>query len=343
MSFLDSLFGGSAKKRDLAESNRAATSALNNSRTAQIARLEGAVTPARADINAGMTGATDALNRGYDTARGDVTTNYGGAETAINDGMGRARSLLNPMIEMGGGYDRMYGDALGANGTAARTAFFDQNVRGNTDFAYADELAAKQMQAKLNASGITGGRAGALQLRQGAQRIEDRTNQYLDRIAQQGARGAQTATTLAGMEGNAGTQIAGIRTGLGDRLSGLETGRGTALGNVQMQGGQMLSGIGMQNARDIANVEGNYGQGIASNAINYGNAMSATRGQGLNTMLQLAGIGIQGSTPGRNGVTPFGNMADGVKNAAQASANLFSGGSTAQPFKNNWTNVVQRG
>ena len=335
MSFLDSLFGGKAKSRDLASANQSATSALNNSRTAQLAALNGSVAPARADINAGMTGATDALNRGYDRARGDLSTNYGGAETAINDGMGRARSLLNPMIEMGGKFDRMYGDALGANGAAARTAFFDQNVRGNTDFAYADELAAKQMQAKLNASGITGGRAGALQLRQGAQRIEDRTNQYLDRIAQQGARGAQTATTLAGMEGNAGTQIAGIRTGLGDRLSGLETGRGTALGNVQMQGGQALSGIGMQNARDIAGVEGNYGQGIASNAINYGNAMSATRGQGLNTMLQLAGIGIQGFTPGRTRATPFGNMATGI-------GNMFGPRSTSMPPAGSWNTTVTR-
>lgn len=312
MSFLESLFGGSAKKRDLASANASATSALNQSRTAQLAALNGGVAPARADIQGGMTGATDALNRGYDTARGDLTTNYGNAEGAINSGMDRARGLLNPMIALGSKYDGMYADALGANGAGARTAFYDQNVRGNTDFAYADDLAAKQLQAKLNASGITGGRSAALQMRQGAQRIEDRTNQYLDRIRNEGARGAQTATTLAGMEGSAGSQIAGIRTGLGDRLSGLETGRGGALGKIQMQGGQMLANVGQQNARDIANVEGQYGQGIASNAINYGNAMSATRGQGLNTMLQLAGIGIQGFTPNASGATAFGNMFGGL-------------------------------
>lgn len=331
MSFLDSLFGGSAKKRDLASANASATSALGASRTAQLSALTGGVGSARSDINAGMTGATDALNRGYDRARVDLSTNYGNAEGAINSGMDRARGLLNPMIALGGQYGRMYADAMGANGAGARTAFYDQNVRNNTDFAYADDLAAKQLQAKLNASGITGGRAGALQMRQGAQRIEDRTNQYLDRIAQQGARGAQFAGQLAGMEGNAGTQIAGIRTGLGDRLSGLETGRGTALGNVQMQGGQALSNVGLQNARDIANVEGNYGQGMASNAINYGNALSATRGQGLNTMLQLAGTAIRGATPGFGGVSAFGNMYGSVFGSGANKPQMPAGGYLPYP------------
>jgi hypothetical protein len=332
MSFLDSLFGGADKKRDLTSANATATNALNQSRTAQLAALSGGVGQARSDIQGGMDGAITSLNRGYDTARGDLTTNYGNAEGAINSGMDRARGLLNPMITLGGQYDKMYADAIGVNGGGARTAFYDRNVRNNQDFAYADELAAKQQQAKLNAAGITGGRAGSLMLRQGAQRIEDRTNQYLDRIAQQGARGAQTATTLAGMEGSAGSQIAGIRTGLGDRLSGLETGRGSALGNVQMQGGQMLSNVGLDNARAIAGVEGNYGQGIASNAINYGNGVASLRGSGLNTMMRLAGIGIQGFTPGRTGVTPFENMANGIGRAASSVGGMFDGGApTMQP------------
>jgi hypothetical protein len=137
----------------------------------------------------------------------------------------------------------MYADANGVNGAGARTAFYDNNVRNNTDFNYADNLAAKQLEAKLNASGVTGGRAGALQLRQGAQRVEDRTNTMLDRLRVAGDRGAQFTGQLAGMEANAGTQVAGIRTGLGDRLGSMETARGGALGNVSMQGGQQLAGL----------------------------------------------------------------------------------------------------
>lgn len=329
MSFLDDLFGGSAKKRDIGAANAAATSALSTSRAAQLAALNGAVDPARADIDAGMTGATGAINTGYDTARGDLTTNYGNAETAISDGMGRARGLLNPMIELGGKYDKMYGDALGVNGADARTSFYDDNVNNNDQFAYADELAAKQLQTKLNASGITGGRAGALQLRQGAQRVEDRTNQYLDRIKAEGARGAQAGSQLAGMETQAGSQTAGIRTGLGDQLGNLETNRGTQIGNINMTGGQAKAGIGMQNAQAVAGVEGNYGNNVAGNAINYGNAMASTRGSGLNTMLQIAGLGIQGFTPGRTGATAFGNMAGGIN-------------SMLKPTNGGWNTTVSR-
>jgi len=378
MSFLDSLFGGKAKNRDLASANRSATAALDNSIAAQRAALSQGTTTAigninsgydtarsditggyanardaigsgydtaRSDITGGITSARSAIGSGFDTARGDITTNYGNAEGAINAGMDRARGLMNPLVESGKQYNAMLADALGANGAGARTAFYDNNVRNNNDFAFADQLAAKQLQAKLNASGVTGGRAGALQLRQGAQRIEDRTNQYLDRITQQGARGDQAATTLAGMETGAGTQLAGIRTRLGDRLSNLETNRGTALGGLDMQGagllasnatarGTALGNVDMQganalsnnavgrstalaavnqgNAQQLANVEGNYGTNTAGNAINYGNALSATRGQGLNTMLQLAGLAIRAGTPGTNGVSPFGNMRDGT-------------------------------
>lgn len=331
MSFLDSLFGGKAKNRDLASANASATASLTQSRQAAIDALNAGKAPAqghintgfdaaRGDINAGMTGATGAINTGFDTARGDLTGTYGRAEDAIGQGMDRSRSLLNPMIALGGRYDSMYADALGANGAGARTAFYDQNVRGNSDFAYADDIAAKELQAKLNASGITGGRAGALQLRQGAQRVEDRTNQMLDRIRAAGDRGAGFAGQLAGMEANAGTQVAGIRTGLGDRLGSLETGRGTALSGVAMQGGQQLSnlaarrgealaGTEMGNASAIAGIEQGFGNSMASNAINYGNAKAATRGQGLNALLGIAGLGIRGFTPGVTGQTPFGSMA----------------------------------
>lgn len=313
MSFLDNLFGGGAKKRDLSAANASATAALNQSRERQLAALSGATGTARQDLNAGYDQARTDLTGGYDRARGDFTTQYGRAEDAINAGMGRARDALNPMISLGANYDRMYADALGANGTDARTAFYDQNVRGNTDFAYADELAAKQLQAKLNASGITGGRAGSLALRQGAARIEDRTNQYLDRIRAAGDRGAAFSGQLAGLEANAGTQTAGIRQGLGDRLGGAEINRGTALAGNETARGTSQANFGMDTARAISGVEGGYGTATASNAINFGNAMAATRGQGMNAMIDLAGLGIRAATPGIGGTSAIGNIQNGMR------------------------------
>lgn len=333
MSFLDGLFGGNAKNRDLAAANASSSAALAQGRQAALDALNAGKAPAQGYINTGydqagneirtgMAGATGAINTGYDTARGDLTGNYGRAETAIGDGMGRARDLINPMIALGGKYDAMYADANGVNGADARTAFYDTNVRNNTDFNYADDLAAKQLEAKLNASGVTGGRAGALQLRQGAQRVEDRTNQMLERIRQAGDRGAGFAGQLAGMEANAGTQVAGIRTGLGDRLGSLETARGGALGDLSMRGGQLqaglatgrgeaLAGTESGNANAIAGIEQGYGNATAANAINYGNAKAATRGQGMNAMLGIAGLAVKGFTPGVTGATPFGSMAKG--------------------------------
>lgn len=317
MSFLDGLFGGKAKKRDATAANAAATAALNQSRDAQIAALTQQQQDGTKAITSGFEAGRTALNTGFDTARGDLTDRYGAGIGEIDQGMGRARDLMMPGIQRGERYNVMLADALGANGAAARTAFYDNNVRNNSDFAYADELAAKQLQAKLNASGVTGGRAGTLQLRQGAQRIEDRTNQYLDRITGQGARGDQMSTTLAGMENSAGAARAGIQTGLGDRLSGLETNRGTALNASNVGQGTTTAQFGQDNARAIANVYGNHGQSSATNAINYGNALASTRGSGLNSMLQIAGLGIQGFTPNRDGMTPFksiGNTFSGMFN-----------------------------
>lgn len=334
MSFLDSLFGGAAKKRDIAAANQRATEALATGRSNAISALQASQQGARDDIssgydaaasaiNAGMSGARRDLGEGFDQARSDVSGQYNNAIGAVGAGMDRARGVLNPMLQLGAGYDRMYADAMGLNGADARTAFYDRNVRGNTDFAYADDLAAKQLQSQLNARGITGGRAGALMLRQGAQRVEDRTNQYLDRMAAQGQRGAQIAGQLAGLEAGAGAQTAGIYQGLGDRQASLGTQRGSAMADLGMRGnsvlaqqsiarGDALGNLGMGTAGRIADIETGYGNSSASNAINYGNAMAAQRGSGLNNMLQLAGLGIRGLTPGVTGATPFGNMARGV-------------------------------
>jgi hypothetical protein len=354
MSFLDNLFGAKGKQRELASAFNSSNATIGNTRTAQlgaykqandaaIGNINAGYDTARNDIQGGITSGRGAINTGYDTARGDLATNYGNAEGAINAGMDRTRNLLNPLVQRGTQYNTMLADALGANGDAARSQFYRANVGNNPEFNFADQLAAKQLQAKLNASGITGGRGAALQLRQGAQRIEDRTNQYLDRITGLAARGDQAATTLAGYENGAGTQIAGIRTGLGDRLGTLETNRGQTLGNFDMNGATLLSNNAVNRGgalaaantaygQNVANAEGNYGQNTATNAINYGNARSALQGTGMNAMMQLAGMAIQGFTPGRDGSTPFSNFGNTVSRGISS-----FGGSPTMPAPGNPT------
>lgn len=341
MAFFDA-FTGKSQRKDIEASSAAAMGQLASGRTNALAALAngtGQATgqintgydTARGDITSGLAGARGDLGAGYDRARGDLTGQYGKAEGALTDAYGRTSGILNPLIELGRKYDAGYADATGINGADARTAWYDQNVRGNQDFAYADDLAAKQLEAKLNAQGVTGGRAGAMLTRQGSARIEDRTNQLLDRIKTAGDRGAGYAGQLAGYSQQTGQGVASLRSGLGDKLAGLETGRGNALADLGMKGsmaladnatgrGNALAQLGLGNANAIAGIESGFGQQSAANTINTGNAVAGTRNIGMNNLLQLAGTGMKAFTPGINGVTPAGNIASGLKSIWGSSA-----------------------
>jgi len=325
MSFFKDLLG-SSQRRDISNASAQATAIMDQGRTRALAAFQGAAPQAESQINAGydtargdigsaVTSAKGSLNRGYDTARGDIGTNYGNAKGTYEDYLGRSTRTLNPMIAAGDTARGMYGDALGMNGAAARQSFYDNNVTGNTTFNYADDLAAKQLQQKLNAAGVTGGRAGSMMVRQGAQRVEDRTNQYLDRLKGVSDQGGQYRSQLAGYEQNTGQNIAGLQARQGDQLAGLETSRGTALAGMDQWGGSQnanlatgrgrdLSNLTMGNAGQVAGVESNYAGNMAGNAINLGTATANARTAGINNMLQLAGLALGAS--GFQGFSGFG-------------------------------------
>lgn len=326
-------FFGSSQRKDISNAGAAAATYLGQGREKALAALSAATPQAQSEINAGydtargdigsaVTSAKGSLNRGYDTARGDIGTNYDAAKGTYEDYLARSGRTLNPMIAAGDTARGMYGDALGMNGSAARQSFYDTNVGGNTTFNYADDLAAKQLQQKLNAAGVTGGRAGSMMVRQGAQRVEDRTNQYLDRLKGVSDQGGQYRGQLAGYEQNTGQSIAGLQTRQGDQLASLEQNRGTALAGMDQWGGsqnanlatgrgQALSNLTMGNAGQVAGVESNYAGNMAGNAINLGTATASARTAGINNMLQLAGTALGasgfkgfGSSPNYNSAWP---------------------------------------
>lgn len=328
MSFFGSLFG-SDQRKDISNASAVASTQLSQGRERSLAALNAATPQAQGEINAGYdtargdignaaTSAKGSLNQGYDTARGDINANYGRAQGTYENYLDKSRTTLNPMIASGDQARSMYGDALGMNGSAARQSFYDTNVTGNSTFNYADDLASKQLQAKLNANGVTGGRAGSMMVRQGAQRIEDRTNQYLDRLNGQATQGAQYRGQLAGYEQNTGQNIAGLQTRQGDQLSGLEQNRGQNLAGVdQWAGGQNanlatgrgrdLSNLTMGNAGQIAGVESNFANTMAGNTINTASATANARTQGINNMLQLGSLAVSGSGAYKGNPSPSYN------------------------------------
>lgn len=326
-------FFGSSQRKDISNASAQATTLMGQGRERALAALNAATPQAQSEINAGYdtargdigtaaAGAKGSLNAGYDTARGDINTNYGAAKGTYEDYLAKSRTTLNPMIAAGDTARGMYSDALGMNGAGARQSFYDTNVSGNGTFNYADDLAAKQLQAKLNAAGVTGGRAGSMMVRQGAARIEDRTNQYLDRLKGVSDQGGQYRGQLAGYEQNTGSAIAGVQQRQGDQLAGLEQNRGQNLAGVDQWAGsqnanlatgrgQALSNLTMGNAGQVAGVETAYGNNMATNAINTGTATASARTAGINNMLQLAGTAIGasgfkgfGSSPNYNSAWP---------------------------------------
>ena len=106
----------------------------------------------------------------------------------------------------------------------------------------------------------------------------------------------------------------------------------TLLSNNAVNRGGALAAANTAYGQNVANAEGNYGQNTATNAINYGNARSALQGTGMNAMMQLAGMAIQGFTPGRDGSTPFSNFGNAVSRGISS-----FGGSPTMPAPGNPT------
>ena len=192
MSFFGSLFGND-QANAITQANNNAQAYLTQGKNDAIGTYNAALPQAQnyitngygagnTAINNAITGAMGSLQSGYGQARNDLTGNYGAAQDTLNQYLGRATNTLNPLIAQGNTYSTMLGNALGANGAGAQSDFYNQYVNNNKTFNAADQIAADELQSQLNAQGISGGRAGALLERQGAQNVYARTQDYLNRL-----------------------------------------------------------------------------------------------------------------------------------------------------------------
>lgn len=84
-----------------------------------------------------------------------------------------------------------------------------------------------------------------------------------------------------------------------------------------------LATIAQNEANALAAAHGQYGQGVGNAWGGYGQSMAqASNAFGQNVLGGL-GIGIQGFTPGKDGNTPFGNMASSLGKGANFLGGIF--------------------
>lgn len=306
-------FFGSDQRKDVRNATNQANQQLTKSATNARTQMNQGFDQQLAALNTGYTGATGALNTGYDRARTDLTGAYGNAESAINTQLDYSKQLLDPYITSGNKAQNRYDTALGLNGQGAATDFYSEYAASDPYRQLNEDMANQALMRLANANGQSGsGRTSLAVSRANLERGSTDLNAYLDRLAGQGQRGAQTATTLAGYANNAGSNIANLRAGLGDRLSTNEVNRGTALGNLSYGYGQDQGNIAANRGSANANLTYGLGQQIAGNRINLGNAVADSRSTGINNLISLGSAVIGGFTPGRYGTSAFGNMKNAI-------------------------------
>lgn len=340
----DSINTGITQQLDaLGRGNTGAVQALNQGYGTARNDIVNASVGQLGSLASGNAAARGALTQGYNTARGDVARGAAGAENAINQHQAYIQQTLNPFVQSGRGAQNLYDNALGVNGQAAASAFFNQYGANDPFRQFNEDMANKAMERSFNAAGNLGsGRAALAASRANLERGSQDLNRYLDRLSASGQQGGQYASELAGYANNAGNTIAGIRGNLGTQQANLATGQGQDLGRLAYGYGQdrgaaianrgaQMADLATNRGQDLgrlsygygqdrgnimagrgqANAELQYGlaQQLAGNRLNLGNAVAASRGIGVNNLLGLGGLAIQGMTPGASGMSAFGNMA----------------------------------
>ena len=249
----------------------------------------------RKDINRAYGESKGMVDQGYDAARGNLASGYGAANQAygqartdVNSGYKNAMAELasgtnkaveayQPYSETGQNANRLYSDAIGANGAAAQQTF-QQNYQADPFRDANADFANEALMRVLNARGMSGsGTAAAAVASESLRRGSEDYENHLNRLAAVQGQGQQTAGALASLYANQG-----------------------------QQGAQ----YGMQTGSDLANIQGNraatgytYGTGKAGldtdqaitnagNRINLGNAQAASRGILGNNLMSLLGTAV---------------------------------------------------
>lgn len=204
-----------------------------------------------------------------------LSSGYTTARADMSGGTTRAVNALSPYMQQGqAGYDR-YSNALGVNGRQAQQGVYDDYQAD--PFQQASRTAGQNMlndiRARYNAQG-QGTQSGNLfnDLNRRAQDLEaQRQQQYLAHLQGLGQTGYGAAGQTAGIYQNEGNALAGYA---------------------------------LQDGRDRAGVEGGYYAG--KNQID-----QQARSQAFQLAGTIAGGVMGGFTPGKSGMSAFGNMAGG--------------------------------
>lgn len=317
MSWLDNLFGAGAQRRDAMgtyEANRAilgdaqdrALEQQNLARTYALNALQGGYDTARGDLMSGQGQASGFLDRGFDAARGDLTRGFDGAINTSEDYLQRTQNVLNPYLQAGEAARNQYYNALGLNGAGSRDQFYSdlsQEVASNPIYQQGLEQQNRALARSSAATGIGGGRLAAAYARAAQERGQQYMDNRLGALERQSNLGGQFANSLAGYTNQTGQNVAGYRAAMGTALSGNEANRGTAqaqnsanfsnaLANTATGYGQNQANVNMTTGNNLSNLYGQYASLNAQNRSALGNSFAATRGVGLQNVVNLAAAGL---------------------------------------------------
>lgn len=278
--------------------------------------LQGGLNSAWGALNAGGTAATDYLNAGYGTARSDLNSLYDKARAANSGALDTITGLYQPYIASGTGAQSLYDTFLGLNGADAAKSASASFAGNDPGIAYRMDMLDKQSAARANAAGYLGsGREAMARDRVQSEMLSQDYNAYLNRLAEQAARGGQYTGQLAGFTDASGAREAQLYGRQGDQLSALEQGRARDLAQNERQHATSLVDLISNTARGQAGLDSGYYSGMAGNALSQGtkladlimgketgiantNAQSAlAQGQaassGLNNLINLGSLGLQ--------------------------------------------------
>lgn len=217
-------------------------------------------------------------NQAYGQARTDVNSGYKNAMAELASGTNKAVEAYQPYSETGQNANRLYSDAIGANGAAAQQTF-QQNYQADPFRDANADFANEALMRTLNARGLSGsGAAAAAVAQESLRRGSEDYNNYLNRLSGLQSQGAQTAGNIANLYANQGQQGAQYGMQAGSDLANIQGNRAATGYNYGV--GQ----AGLDTDQAITN---------AGNRINLGNAQAQSRGILGNNLMSLLGTGIQ--------------------------------------------------
>lgn len=207
-------------------------------------------------------------------ATGYLQSGYDQATENYRNYSDRARAQFDPYAASGRRAQSAYDDSLGLNGAeGGRNALTMYGNARNPYLQYEQDRAQQGMDRAANARGGLNTGYNALAVARARQGLGYQDYQnWQNRLQGAGQMGFQAAGAQAGIDQQTGQYLSDARLGLGQQFAG--------------------------------------------NAINYGNARAANKTNSVNALMKGAGgLGqflIGGSTSGKDGSTPFGNMASAM-------------------------------